>query len=103
MHSYRTLKEVHGSAVSQTIDSPITIFDFWQLSEAFAALLVMLVFGVVFYSWGIMALLLALVLIVGPLIRQKNERGIFLHWPYRYLRVSLPGIINPNRRHKFSD
>ena len=57
MHDYKSLKRLHGSRVSQTIDSPIMIFDFWELSEAFTALFVVLLFGVVFYSWGTMFLI----------------------------------------------
>ena len=93
--------------MSQTIDSPITIFDFWELSEGFAALAVHLIFGVVFYSWGLMLLLLMAVLIACPIIRRKNERGIFFHWPYRMLGMQLPGLVNPRCGHrekkKFSD
>jgi hypothetical protein len=89
--------------VSQTIDAPITIFDFWELSEAFAALGVILIFGVIFYSWGLMLLLLSLVLFVGPVIRQRNHRGIFFHYPYRRWGIQLPGIMNPKGRRKFSD
>lgn len=103
MHSYQTLKRDHGNRVSQTIDSPITIFDFWELSEAFAALFVVLVFGVIFYAWGLMLLLLLVVLIAAPAIRTRNPRGIFFHWPYKHWGVSLPGLIQPKGRRKFSD
>ena len=103
MHNYQTLKRDHGNRVSQTIDSPITIFDFWELSEAFTALFVVLVFGVIFYSWGTMFLLLCLVLFAMPTVRSKNHRGIFFHWPYRKFGLELPGVINPKRRRKFSD
>jgi hypothetical protein len=107
MHDYQSLKREHGNRVSQTIDSPIMIFDFWELSEAFAGLFIVLVFGVVFYSWGIMLLLLAGVLIAGPIIRNKNNKGIFFHWPYRNWGIQLPGIINPKCRpnggRKYSD
>jgi hypothetical protein len=107
MYDYGTLKRDHGTRVSQTIDSPITIFDFWELSEAFAGLVVVLIFGVIFYSWGLMTLLLALVLGAGPVIRSRNHRGIFLHWPYRYWRIQLPGLVNPrcapSGKKKYSD
>jgi hypothetical protein len=107
MHDYQSLKRDHGNRVSQTIDSPITIFDFWELSEAFAGLFVVLVFGVIFYSWGIMFILLCLVLGAGPVVRSKNHRGIFFHWPYRHWGIQLPGFINPkcgpNGERKYSD
>ena len=103
MHSYESLRMSHGNKVSQTIDSPIMIFDFWELSEAFLALGVILVFGVVFYCWGVMLFLLSLVVFAVPVIRSRNKKGIFLHWPYRYLHVSLPGLFNPKGERKFSD
>jgi hypothetical protein len=103
MHDYQLLKKLHGNRVSQTIDSPITIFDFWELSDAFAALFIILIFGVLFYSWGVMFLLLLLALGVGPIVKRKNKPGVFFHWPYRHLWISLPGLINPRGRRKYSD
>ena len=103
MYRYDELKRLHGARVSQTIDSPIMIFDFWELSDAFSALMIILTFGVVFYSWGAMAMLLFLVLGIMPVVRKRNLPGIFFHWPYRNLRISLPGILNPKGSRKFSD
>lgn len=103
MHDYRILKENYGNPVSQTIDSPIMIFDFWELGDAFVALGILLVFGVIFYSWALMFFLLSLVLIVGPAVRAKHNKGIFFHWPYRKFGVSLPGLMNPKSKRKFSD
>jgi hypothetical protein len=103
MHSYAKLRKHHGNRVSQTIDAPITIFDYWQLADAFAALVIVLVFGVIFYEWATMLLLLAFVLILLPAIRRRSEKGIFLHWPYRHLGMSLPGLINPERQRTYSD
>lgn len=103
MLDYGEIRRIHGRRVSQTVDSPITIFDYFELSDAFAALAVVLVFGVLLYSWGIMALLLILVLGIGPVIRRRNNKGIFLHWPYRHLGVSLPGFVNPGQNSRYSD
>jgi hypothetical protein len=103
VHSYDQIRKKFGTRVSQTIDSPIMIFDYWELGDAFAALLVVLIFGVVFYEWAVMLLLLALVLGVGPMIRRRNEKGVFLHWPYRTLGISLPGLINPQGQKTYSD
>jgi hypothetical protein len=103
VHSYEKIRTNFGSRVSQTIDSPITIFDYWELGDAFAALLVVLIFGVVFYEWVVMLLLLLLVLGIGPMIRRRNDKGVFLHWPYRALGISLPGLINPQGRKTYSD
>lgn len=103
MHSYTAMRVAHGRRVSQTIDSPIMIFDYWELSDAFVAIGVVLVFGVLFYEWGWMIGLLAFVLGVGPAIRRRNEKGIFLHWPYRQLGISLPGLVNPKGRRTYSD
>lgn len=90
MHDYSSLRKSHGSLVSQTIDSPIMIFDYFELSDAFAALAVVLVFGVLFYAWDVMFVMLLLVLGLAPYIRRRNNRGIFFHWPYRHFGVQLP-------------
>ena len=103
MLNYEGLKENHGTKIGQTIDSPILVFDYFTLSEIFTALLVVLMFGVVFYSWGLMFLILFLVLGVGPFVRRRYHRGIFFHWPYRKFHMALPGIVNPKGRRKFSD
>ena len=103
MHSYDRLKQTHGKRVPQTVDEPIMILDFWELQDAFAALLIILIFGVVFYSWSLMFTLLMVVLWAGPMIRKKNNKGIFFHWPYRFLNMSLPGLFNPKGKRRFSD
>lgn len=94
MHDYRLMRQKHGLPVSQTIDSPILIFDWFELGDAFAALGIVLVFGVLFYCWQVMTALLVVQIGLGPYIRKKNERGIFLHWPYKTFGISLPGLIN---------
>lgn len=103
MFDYRTLKQNHGVRVSQTIDSPIMIFDHFELGDAFVAIAIVLVFGVIFYAWGMMMFLLLVFLGLGPVIRNRHPRGIFLHWPYRHFGVSLPGLVNPIKRRRFSD
>lgn len=107
MYSYHTLKQKHGTRVNQTIDAPILIFDFWELSDAFLCLMIILVFGVLFYSWGLMALLLIVNLGIGPVIKRRNNPGIFFHYPYRKFGIELPGIVNPKcgpqGRKKYSD
>ena len=103
MFDYGPLRKSHGSMVSQTIDSPIMIFDYFELSDGFAALLTVLVFGVVFYAWDVMFVLLLGILGLAPYIRRRNNRGIFLHWPYRRLGIQLPGLINPGQSKSYSD
>lgn len=103
MHDYAALRRERGTMVSQTIDTPILIFDYFELGDAFAALAVILVFGVIFYSWGTMCALLFVVLGILPPVRRKNEKGILLHWPYRWLGVSLPGLVNSRGRRVYSD
>jgi len=103
MHDYAKLRAEFGSRVSQTIDSPITILEFWELGDAFGALLTVLVLGVVFYAWGAMFLVLGLQLCVWPILRRRFPAGILLHYPYRQFHVSLPGLINPCGRRRFSD
>ena len=103
MHDYSLLKEKHGRKVSQSIDSPITVFDFWELSDVFIALFIILIFGIIFYSWWTMFILLFLFLGMGPMVKRRNHKGIFLHWPYSRLGMSLPSLINPKGKKKYSD
>ena len=103
MHDYSQIKKNHGKRVSQTIDSPIMIMDVWELSEAFAAIFFVLTFGVIGNIWGLTALLVALCLVASPLIKKSHNRGVFLHWPYRHFWISLPGLMNPRGKRKFSD
>lgn len=103
MHSYAGIKLRHGNRVSQTIDAPIVILDYWQLGDAGAVIIVVLVFGIMLYEWAAMIVLLLVVLVLAPIIRATNERGVFLHWPYRHLGISLPGLINPEGRKIYSD
>lgn len=98
------LKYKHSSLVSQTIDSPIMVFDYWELSDVFLALFIIMVFGVVFYSWGTMIFLLGICLGLGPAIKRRHPKGIFFHWPYANLKMALPGILNPRGKiRKYSD
>lgn len=103
MYNYDSIKHNHGKRVSQTIDSPILVLDYFELSDVFISLFIVLLFGVVFYAWGTMTFLLLLALGVGPVIKKRNHRGIFLHWPYRIFVMSLPGLVNPRGRKKYSD
>jgi len=80
------------------------VFDFWELSDVFVALFIILVFGVMFYSWGTMLFLLIFCLWLNPIIKKKYPKGIYLHWPYARLQMNLPGIINPRgKTRQFSD
>ncbi|MBI2603780.1 MAG: hypothetical protein HYW48_12075 [Deltaproteobacteria bacterium] len=103
MHNYDSMKQKHVRKVCQTIDSPITIFDYFELGEMMVALLAMMIFGIVIYSWKLMFLSLFVTLGIGPVIRRRNKAGIFLHLPYRHLRMSLPGLVNPGGHKRFSD
>ena len=103
MNDYSPVKERYGKKVSQSIDSPITVFDFWELSDVFVALFIILIFGVIFYSWWTMFILLSLFMGVGPVIKRRNHKGIFLHWPYSRLNMSLPALINPKGKQQYSD
>ncbi len=103
MHQYDSLKQKHSTRVSQTIDSPIMVFDYFELGEVFTGLLALLIFGIVIYSWELMFLSLFITLGVGPVIRRRNKKGIFFHWPYKHLGMSLPGLVNPRGNKKYSD
>lgn len=104
MRRNEVLKAKHANLVSQTIDAPIMVLEFWELGDVFAALFIILVFGVVFYSWGTMLFLLTFFLGVSPVVKRRYPRGIFFHWPHRKLRMDLPGLVNPkSEARRFSD
>ena len=103
MQSYDSIKQKHSQRVNQTIDTPIMVFDYFELGEVFAALGALLLFGIIIYSWQLMFLSLFVTLGIAPIVRRKNKKGIFFHWPYRHLGMRLPGLVNPRGNKKFSD
>ena len=103
MHDYSSVRRQYGRNVAQSLDEPIKIFDLWQLSDGFATLIIVLFFGVILYEWLLMLILLFLNLGLVPAIRNKSERGVFLHTPYFECAVSLPHLFNPKKRVEYSD
>ena len=103
MHDYSQVKKDYGRKVSQTTDSPIMIFDFLELGDAFAAIGGVLIFGVLFYSLPLLLLSLVTSLVAVPIVKKHNHRGIFFHWSYRHLSMTLPGIVNPGKNQRYSD
>ena len=103
MRKLDILKSQHSRTISQTIHSPIMVFDYWELTDVFAALAVIFIFGVLFYSWGTMLFLLVVVLGIGPAIKRKYPRGIFMHWPFSHWHMRLPGLVNSKGARRFSD
>ncbi len=103
MHSYDSMKQKYSVRVCQTIDTPIMVFDYFELGEVFAALMAMMIFGIIINSWGLMFGSIGIILGAGPMIRRRNNKGVFFHWPYRHLRMTLPGMVNPGVDKKYSD
>lgn len=103
MYSYEILKKEYGNPVSQTIDGPILFLDKLDLWDVGLALMIITVFGVILYSWWIMLLLLVLSLGIMPEIKRNNNRGVFFHWFYKKMGVTLPGLFNPKYRRRVSD
>lgn len=103
MYDYTGMKRTLGRAVNQTLDSPIMVFEFWELSEVFVALFMILVFGIVFYEWLLLCALLIVTLIGLPYVRRNYNKGMAFHFPYSRFRMQLPGIINPKGMVKMSD
>ena len=103
MLDYTELRRTHGERISQTLDTPIMFADIWELSEVLWSLAAILVFGILFYSWVLMIVCLLWTLVIGPIIKRNHNKGILFHYPYKKFGMSLPGIINPKGRRKFSD
>lgn len=89
--------------VNQTLDSPILIFDYWELTEVFVALGLVLIFGVLFYEWFLLCALLVTTLIGLPYVRRNFNKGMEFHYPYRRFGMSLPGLVNPKFKTLLSD
>ena len=103
MYSYESMRQKNSTKVCQTIDGPILVYDYFQLSEVFLALGALLVFGIVVHSLELAGLSMLLILGVLPAIRRRNKKGIVLHYPYRRFGMNLPGIVNPRGNNRFSD
>ena len=103
MHDYENLKHKYGSSVPQVIDTPILVLDYFTLGEVFSSLGAMFFFGVVLYSIPMVFISCVLILGIAPVIRKKNKRGVFLHYPYKRFHMSLPGLVNPKGHRKYSD
>ncbi len=103
MHDYAELRRTLGRPVSQTLDAPIMLFDFWELSEIFVALFLILVLGVLFYEWLLLCASLAVTLIGLPYVRRHFNKGMAFHYPYRRFGMRLPGLINPGAGRQMSD
>ncbi len=103
MLDYRELKKTHGQRISQTLDSPIMFAGTWELSEIILALMSVLFFGIMFYSWVLMILSLVWILIASPIIKKHNNKGILFHYLYKKTGMRLPGLMNPRGPRKYSD
>ena len=97
MHDYADLRRTLGRPVSQTLDAPIMLFDFWELSEIFVALFLILVLGVLFYEWFLLCASLAVTLIGSLTFGATSTRG----WHFTTLpplRNAAPRTHQPRRR-----
>lgn len=103
MFDYGEIRRTRGYLVNQTLDAPILVLDFWELSEIFVALGMILVFGVLFYEWILLCVLLIVTLVGLPYVRRNFNRGMEFHYPYRKFGMSLPGLVNPKFRSQMSD
>lgn len=103
MYNYDSLRHNHSRKVCQTIDTPIMVFDYFELGEIFLALGLMMVFGIILSSMSLMFVSMAIILGIGPIVRRRSKKGIFFHYPYRKFGMSLPGLINPKGNKKYSD
>ena len=103
MRDYTEMKRRLGRPVNQTLDSPVMVLEFWELSEVFVALGLILIFGAIFYQWLLLCVLLVLALAGLPYVRRNFNRGMVFHWPYSRFGTRLPGLVNPGRNQPMSD
>lgn len=100
---YYQLRVAHGRAIAQTLDSPVLVMDYWELTDVYATLIVVIVGGLIMAQWLLTLIMLVTVLGVVPSVRKNNEKGFLYHWPYKQLGIELRGITNPQRRSAYSD
>ena len=103
MHDYGDMRRKLGYSVNQTLDSPIMLFEIWELSEVFVALGLILILGVLFYEWTLLCILLGITLGGLPYVRRNFNKGMAFHYPYRKFGMQLPGLTNPGGRIRVSD
>ncbi len=103
MHHYEDMRAKYSKPVCQTVDSPILVFDYFELGEMFVALITLLIFGIIITSWKLIILSLFTTLGVFPVLRRRNTKGYIIHWPYKHFNMNLPGLTNPKGNKKYSD
>ena len=103
MYDYSEFKIKHGTPVSQTVDEPIIFLNFWEIGDLCLGMIIILIFGTLFYAWWTMITLLIVAVVIVPIVKRNHNRGVFQHWFYKNLGLSLPSLMNPKGRRKFSD
>ena len=103
MHSYEGMRAKYSKRVSQTLDNPIMVFDYFELSDVMLSLVLVMFFGIVIYSFPLMLASLVVSLGIVPIVKRRFPKGIFFHLPYFKFGMSLPGILNPGKNRDYSD
>ena len=103
MYHYDSMKIKHSKKVCQTINSPIMVFDYFELSDVALATICILFFGIVLYSFPLSVLSLVVTLGIIPIVKRRYPKGILFHIPYKKFGMSLPGLINPGNDPVYSD
>lgn len=103
MVDYTEIKRRLGRPVNQTLDAPVMVLEFWELSEIFVALGLILVFGALFYQWALLCFLLVVTLVGLPYVRRNFNPGMAFHYPYSRFAMQLPGLMNPSVNRPMSD
>ena len=100
MFDYTEVKRTHGRKVSQTLDEPIMIFEIWELTEAFFAMFVILILGVLFNQWLLTAFTVGLLLVLFPWVRANFNKGMVFHFPYAKFGMTLPELPTPKTNNR---
>lgn len=100
---YQEIRADHAKVIAQTLDTPVMILDYWELTDVYAALVILFICGLILAQWTLTLVLFVLVMGLIPSVRRKNEKGFFFHWPYKNLGVPLRGLPNPLKKTRYSD
>ncbi len=82
--------------VCTTLSNPIKVLDYLELKEALIGIGLIFYFGIIFTQPLLLTCLLGLLWGVWPNIRSKYERGVIVQKLYRWLGVSMKGILKPS-------
>lgn len=95
MYRLNRNRKSHGEPVCTTLSNPIMILEYLELREALVGIGLIFYFGIIFTNPLILTILIIGLWGVWPTVRSKFERGIIMQKLYRFLGLSIKGLLRP--------